>query len=341
MKKPILILLALSILSIATIALLTLNSTRQLYTKNGFERHFEPSYNIRLIKDYTLEKPVFSIAGIDKNRVYLGTASPGEIIKLNLNEGETETEQIHIDEVKKFEGAFHTAVFYPDIFITGTNARKIIRGNLQKGWKEAFHIAAGPVLSSQFIDRENAIIRFIDTSNLQPYLAKFNLLNGLLGDPIPITHIKDSNNIFSHNGMLHYDSISARAVYVNFHSNQIIAFDKHTLDVQRMQTIDTVFHPKVKTLNTGEDLTTRQSPVIVNRKSCYYKGIIYVNSALLSDNENVKDFSEKTVIDVYDKVYKNSFYIPVYPNEIRDIKMLSENEIIVLTKNKIKLFHLF
>ncbi len=341
MKKPLLILLALAVLAISIIALLVVNSTRGDEISHGFTRKFDQKRNVQLIKEYLLEKPVFSIAGVDNDQLLLTTAVPGETIKVGLTDGKTENERIYIDEAEKFATAFHTAVLYPDIFITGTNNRKIVRGNLQTGSKETFVTATGPILSTQIIDRENVIIRFIDTPSLQPYLTKFNLSEGLLSDNyIPVALTIDSNNLFYYNGLLNYDSESRKAAFVNFYCNEMIIFDKEIQHVERMHTIDTMYSPKVPAINSGEVITGRQPPVITNRTSCYYNGTLYINSALRSDNENVKEFKEQSVIDVYGEHYEGSFYLPVDPGTILQIKMLSNNEMIILTKEDIKLFRL-
>ncbi len=147
----------------------------------------------------------------------------GEIIILDLDNGTTKTERINTRDIEKLNSAFHTTVNYPDVFIAGTNARKIIRGNLQTGAAEIFNVNSGPILSAIVTNRDNAIIRYIDTSSLELYFKPLNFVTGVEGKPVKVAPVVN-NDIFAYDGVLNYDRILKQVSYVNFYCNGITRF---------------------------------------------------------------------------------------------------------------------
>ncbi|MBO9572871.1 MAG: hypothetical protein J7497_11815 [Chitinophagaceae bacterium] len=338
MKKSILILLTLTVCS--GLILLTLDRLmgNQSEKLNGFKRTALIT-NLQKINDYTLEKPAYSITGCKNNKLFLSNATPGEIVVMDLSTGTTKTERINIGHIEKLNGAFHTTVNYPEIFITGTNAKKIIRGNLQTGKAEIFNVNTGPVLSSVITGPDDAIIRYLDTNSLELYFAKFNFEKGITGKPVKVAPVVN-NDIFSYDGWLTYDNLAHKAAYVNYYCNGITRFDNELNDLKRTTTIDKSSVPKISVAHLETAVTNSAPPQWVNKSSFMYNNTLYVLSTLKADNESAKKFRENIVIDMYDTGYKGSFYIPVPSSEILQFSIIGAKKIAVLTKTGIQIFQL-
>jgi hypothetical protein len=338
MKKPILILLAL--VACSGLILLTLDKLMgsQAKSLHGFQRKFTTT-SLNKIKDYTLEKPVYSIAGWNSTQLFLSTATPGEIIILDINKGTTKTKKITIEGVDKLSSTFHTTVNYPEIFIAGTNARKIIRGNLLTGTAEIYNVNSGPVLSAVITDRDNAIIRYIDTNSLELYFKPLNFVTGSGGKPVKVAPVVN-NDIFAYDGYLNYDRILKQVSYVNFYCNGITRFDEKFHQLNRSTTIDTMNSPKVSIAHLSTAVTNSAAPQMINKNSSLHDGMLYVQSALKADNEKPGMFENNTVIDMYSNAYRGSFYLPAPAAEIIQFVMMDQGRAVVLTDKSIQLYAL-
>lgn len=338
MKKPILILSALVVCSGLILFMLDKLMGSQTKSLHGFQRKFTYT-NLIKIKDYTYEKPIYSIAGSGSKQLFLSTATPGEIIILDLNNGTTKTERINVKEIEKLHSAFHTTVIYPDIFIAGTNARKIIRGNLQTGATEIFNVSSGPVLSAVITNRDNAIIRYIDTNSLELYFKPLNFVTGVEGNPVKVAPVAN-NDIFAYDGVLNYDRILKQVSYVNFYCNGVTRFDEGFNKISRQSTIDTMNTPKVSVAHLENSVTNSSPPIVINKNSSLHDGMLYVQSVLKADNEKSGAFENNTVIDMYSNDYRGSFYLPIPASEIMQFVMMDKGKTAVLTKEGIQLYTL-
>jgi len=338
MKKPILILSALVVCSGLILLMLDKLMGSQAKSLHGFQRKFTSTY-LTKIKDYTLEKPIYSIAGWSGTQLFLSTATPGEIVVLNTDNGTTKTEKINIAGIEKLNSAFHTTVNYPEIFIAGTNARKIVRGNLQTGVAEIFNVNSGPVLSAVITDHENAIIRYIDTNSLELYFKSLNFISGVEGKPVKVAPVVNKD-IFAYDGVLNYDRILKQVSYVNFYCNGITRFDENFNTLSRSSTVDTMSSPKVTVAHLETAVTNSAPPQVINKNSSLHDGMLYVQSALKADNEKPGMFEHNTVIDMYSNNYRGSFYLPVQGSEITQFEMMDKGRTAVLTKHGIQLYAL-
>ena len=81
----------------------------------------------------------------------------------------------------------------------------------------------------------------------------------------------------------------------------------------------------------------------VNFESSVSNGQLFVNSAIIADNESHRDFERNSVIDVYnltDGSYKISFYIPYYMGRRMQHFKVYKNGIIVLYNDAMIVFQL-
>lgn len=335
MKRALLILIALTVsaaLILVTLDRLMGNPNSSL---NGFNRKFIKT-EMNLVNEFILNNARYQIAGAEGNKIYLETPKAGDLTVLDLSNNTTTGEKINIPVIDKLEPAFSTSVRYPEIYITGTNARKFIRGNLETGRAEIFDIATGPVLSTEVIDDNNAIIRCVDTTTFDLKFHKINFKTNEISGTANVSPVK-SDDMFAYDGKLSFDRASNKFWYVNYYCNGITTFDS-TLKLIRLNSIDTMSTPRAPVVHTTGSITHKKPPVSVNKGSFVYKGRLYVHSALRGDNEEL--LTEKTVIDMYEPAYRGSFYIPVPSHDFVQAEFLDDGRLAVLLKDRVLVYRL-
>lgn len=332
MKKAIIILSLLTVsaaLILFSLDRLMGNPNKSL---NGFNRKFSGrSWN--KIAEFQLNKSFHAIAGINNQVIYLQTSKAGEILALNMLDNSVKTEKLNIPHIEKFEPGFQTTVLYPNAFITGGNARKMVKANLETKKLEVFDLPTGPVLSSQIINDKSAIVRCIDTVNYQIEFRSIDFITGILGAPVKITG-SPGEDIFSHDGHLDFDRQQNKLWYTNFYSNGITRFDTGLKNIEKYKSVDTVNKPRVSVAHLKTSITYNKPPMMVNKQSFVYNGHLYVRSTLAADNELIL-LPGNTVIDIYGPLYEGSFLLPVPPEEFVQASMITEKKVAVLLKDKL------
>src|SRR5205814_1160866 len=96
------------------------------------------------------------------------------------------------------------------------------------------------------------------------------------------------------------------------------------------KTIDTTSHARIKVsqIESKNMDTLSAPPVTVNKGGCVSGDYIFINSGLLSNNEEKKGFDRCSVIDVYNLKngeYRFSFYLPDYDKKkISDFRVFNK-----------------
>jgi hypothetical protein len=336
MKKPIIILTLLTV----TAGLILVTLDRLMGNPNmkahGFTRKFK---NVQLVKEkeFRLNKNFHNIAGIKNDKVYLGNQVPGEVLIIDVTTGDFRDEKIDVPVIKNFTPAFQTVVDYPNIYISGMNARKIVKGNLQENKIAIYDVPGGSLMGSAIISDSDAIIRCLDTSTYEMLFRRVNLLNGAIEKTQEVAPVKNFD-IYSYDGVMHFDNRTNTFVYINHYSNGIARFDATLGNIERQKGVDTMNSPKAYVARMGESITFKAPPTFVNKRSAFYNDKVYINSGLIADNESYNLFNASAVIDVYDKQYTGSFYIPVPSEEIKQFSFINDNMLAVLTSDKMLVY---
>jgi len=127
---------------------------------------------------------------------------------------------------------------------------------------------------------------------------------------------KQIDGLFCTDGMLRYDKVSRKLIYVYFYRNQFICTDTSLNLLFRHHTIDTVTKANIEVAKIASDdaVILSSPPFIVNRRSAIFDNRLYINSNILSDLEDQRNLDNNCVIDVYDLAesgsYLYSFYLP-------------------------------
>jgi hypothetical protein len=110
---------------------------------------------------------------------------------------------------------------------------------------------------------------------------------------------------------LNYSSVSNSLVYLYYYRNEFICADTNLNLKYRGKTIDTntVAKIKIAKLNSRNQLTLAEPPLLVNKSACVWKNYLFVQSHLIADNENKEIFRHASVMDVYSQNKVKSFKV--------------------------------
>jgi len=323
------------LLSVLFVLGLFIYSNPNYTRKNGFSRSFSAK-TVKVINSFNLLHDKYYIAGLSKEHIHLGNyENPGVILRLNLNLPIEDTLQLkNINQFKNKWPLFRVAVDSPYVYLGEGVTPNLLRCklpdlNLKTFIKSSIYFTDYlPISLNSFVMKtynpkigQNVLFKEnIDTSSVR---FSFNALE------------KQIDGIFCTSGRLSYNRNSKKIIYVYHYRNQFICMDTNLNVLYKKNTIDTNTYAKIKVAKIGNQTTVSSSSVVINKYSSMDEKYFFVNSNLISDNEDKKLFSNSSVIDVYsieDGQYNFSFYLPNFKNRgLTDLK-IQDNKIIVLYK---------
>ncbi len=301
---------------IATILLLGLKSNRPNTVKNGFVRVIT-HHNLEPENTLDIKYSSYYVAGGNSDHIYLGNyTAPAHLVIVDHSLADSQHVTLIAPKEKPFVGsAITVTVDFPDIYATEGTTPTIFHGtlpdpNLDHYFQENPHTYSTlvvPMSSSSFA------IRTYDKTLQQNILAKISIDSPRI-TYAPYAIEKQIDGIFCTDGMLHYDPVSARLTYVYFYRNQFVSVDTSMNVIYRGEMIDTVSNAKIQIdkIKSADQALIGPSTMTVNGLSCVSDNLLFVNSALMADNEDPKVFDSNAVFDVYDLrdgQYNFSFYL--------------------------------
>ncbi|HVW96698.1 MAG TPA: hypothetical protein VHA56_12080 [Mucilaginibacter sp.] len=161
------------------------------------------------------------------------------------------------------------------------------------------------------ISDSSVVIRCLDSNTRYQVFKKLNLKNGdILMEKDISPKVNDAG--MATDGQLHYDKSTNTIVFTYYYGNGFLCIDSNMFLKYKGRTIDTTktFHAHI---SHGKVYTHIDPPDYINLNSCAENGILYIQSALQSDDESNDSFNENSVIDMYrikDGQYIGSFLIP-------------------------------
>lgn len=150
-----------------------------------------------------------------------------------------------------------------------------------------------------------------------------------------------TDEFFSNDGLLKYNSKHAWLVYSHFYSGEFICLDTNLNLIYTKNTIDTVRHPVIHIANRKrsdemqitKSQTQSHPPRVINNNLFLDNDYVYIISELKADNESGANWRRHQVIDVYSIIsgrYLYSFYVPKYNREkLRDF-VIKDDQIICI-----------
>jgi hypothetical protein len=289
-----------------------------------FIRDFK-KIEIEKLKEYDLKVNSFYFAGSDSNRIFLGNYStPYWVTIYDKQLEKSERIELAVEEIDTLlnPGYFKLHVTPPFFYLTHGSVPVILQGNIND-WRASkiktktaeYFDQAVPIKPNSFIlrsyiesDSTYALAKKISSDSSSFSIAK-NLLEA------------QQDGLFSLDGHLHYDKSINKLIYLYVYRNQYLIMDTSLNLINKGATIDSfkTAHIDVTHIKSSNSYMLSKPPIQVNRRSATDKGLLYIESNLLSRNEDEKKFKNGSTFDIYDikeSKYLYSFYIPKYKDLI-------------------------
>jgi hypothetical protein len=312
--------------------------------KNNFIRIFPPHF-LQIANTLNLNNARYYIAGQTNHLIYLGNSTDQanlvgiDWLGINKYSFHIQIPNKEVSFVPDLQVNIDSPYLYINNDITGSVWRRQLANN-DELLTELFtsHISNSIFLSCS---GNSFAIRTFDRNLKQNILAKLSYKSTYLSK-WPLLLKNQLEGVFSSDGVLRFEPISGKFVYVYFYCNQFVCLDSNLRLQYRGQTLDTNSHVKIRVAAIpSQDETLIASPGFrENRAACISSDWIFVNSELQADNEEKKIFDQYLVIDVYglkDGHYHFSFYLPKETGKISD--MAIKDSILVTIQNRSLVFY--
>jgi hypothetical protein len=296
---------------IAVIWVLFIMSEDIIQHRNNFVRRLPEQFSKQ--HDIDLGFNSYYFAGAVNGKVYLGNVTAPLLltetdtalkakkeIVIKLNSINFPFRSLNLQVYSKYFFASDGTV--PVLFRGKTGQWKAVQ---QKGITREF---SNPV----FIDSVATAFR-THKANLESVLATSSF-NSNRVNPNAALLQKQIDGRFDTDGVLNYDQYTNQLVYIYYYRNQYIVADSKLNLIHRGNTIDTTTKAKIKVAYLKDKNIKKFSapPMTVNKNAYAYKGLLFVNSALIGKFESEEMWKQASIVDVYDYVnrrYIVSFYV--------------------------------
>jgi hypothetical protein len=223
MKKHLLIISLLLIAAGVILYALNITNGAPNRSKNGFTRNYAAkSATIIAEKDFKIN--LTSLCGVQGDTLFFASTNPGKIYATTPTLEKLDTFTLNIPEIKYLKPAFYTTVIYPDVYIIGSNARMLIKGNLLTGKTDTIKINAGGIVGKPVVITSNKFIsRIIENKSRNAVFKVFDSTGKVVKTNFALEDtLADAG--FTNDGSLSYDAGTGQLAYVSYYLNHILIF---------------------------------------------------------------------------------------------------------------------
>jgi hypothetical protein len=300
------------ITGVGIIAALFLLSEDIMQHRNNFIRRLPEQVN--KIYDTDLKFNSYYFAGEANGKIYLGNVTmPLLLTEIDTTLKTKKTITVTIDKMELPFRSVQINVKSDYFFVSDGTIPAVFRGKTG-----TWAAKSCPITSIQFSNQV-----FIDSISMA-YRTRADNNEGVLGytnfSQNQKTYVnslllqRQIDGIFDTDGLLTYDKATKKAVYLYYYRNQYIVADSELNLNSRGKTIDTTSKAQIKVVFNKDRNEWKMAapPLIVNKNGYLYKGLLFVNAALIGKFEDAKMWNQTSMIDVYDttnNTYIQSFYI--------------------------------
>jgi hypothetical protein len=312
--------------------------SEELY-RGDFIRDFKLEGGITQLANLETDESNLYISGADDKNIYLSSYRTPFLVRiLSTDLKSSERVGIKLNGIDSLiePRQFRTKVQPPYFVISNGVIPIVMKGNihtweattLTKSNNKYYFDDVTP------ISENTAILRSYSTYHKQSDLArltvidtpefkfKFDLLK------------KQTDGLIDVSGNLLYDNAKNKLVYVYAYRNEFFSMDTSLNLLNTMHTIDTFKTVQIKLSNTQPGTSMVEgSSISTNVKSSAYNNLVFIQSNILSKDEEEMKFRQSSAIDIYDiegGEYLKSFYIPNHKNQkLVDFRMVN-NKLIAL-----------
>ncbi len=325
--------------SIILVIALYLSSEDVVKHKNNFIRRFHQHPFIEQ-KEYDLKANSYYFAGTSNDKIYLGNyTAPLILTEIDTTFTENKTTKIKLDNQNHSFSSIMIKVRDSSYYIYDGSVPVIYRGKLNS--QTAQTLSYNDVYFSQIevIDSNSFAIRTLSSLNNKLILATLNTTRATkvnLSFDIIETHLDD---VFTSDGKLIQDNTTNQFIYIYYYKNQYIIMDKELNVLNRLNTIDTISKPQIKSksMNNGKH-KLNAPPLLVNKNAAAHKNILFNESNLIGKYESSDLWKNSAIVDIY-KTDKQNYLGSIFVqnrgiNKMAQM-MLTDKYLFVLSGNEI------
>lgn len=297
---------------IAIVSVLFLLSEDIMQHRNNFVRRFPDK--VHKVYDTDLNFNSYYFAGAANGKIYLGNHTASLLLTEIDTTLKTKKEiVVHIDNMKLPFRSLELKVQPKYFYAIDATVPCVFRGKTGN-WKAATISATGKPFANPVIIDSNKIAFRTHKSNTESILGMRTFTKRDSSWVNPDLLQKQIDGIFDVDGTLLFDAGTNKLVYLYFYRNQYIVTDAKLNLSFRGKTIDTISKAQIKVAFNKDRNEKKLSapPLTVNRSGTVNRGLLFVNSGLIGKFEDVKLWSQASIIDIYDinsNTYLESFYV--------------------------------
>ncbi|WP_417873811.1 MauE/DoxX family redox-associated membrane protein [Xanthomarina gelatinilytica] len=299
-KMKLFLLVTLAIIGISIVALLFAFSEKKMHRNNAFQRRYIPQ-PMETLHEFNLEWDSYYIAGMDKERIYLGNyMAPLYLDEVDLEEQKIEKFSVWVSDTTLPYRRIRTAVQPPYFYLGDGTVPIVFRGNLSD--RKAY-----PYYNEAYFTH----FTIADTSNFGIVSISQTTGNNTLG----IVNKKDSkvsvsfndsilrkqvDGIIDSDGTLLWNEQHQGFIYVYRYRNTYEVIEKQLNPLFSGRTIDTISKAILDLAyykKTGQYALGAKS-VVVNKSNATDGDFLFIESERLGKFEDT-DLETTSIIDVY------------------------------------------
>jgi hypothetical protein len=303
---------------------------------NGFQRRFL-QHPILKDKTYDLKLNSYYFAGFSGDTLYLGNyTAPFSLTKItNFSGMERRDLQISRTDINfrspLLEVTDGLVTLYdgtiPIIFEGTTGSNKLTEQNAGKTYFRRI----------KRIDYNHFVI---GASHRKKQIQSLGIISKGSKDSVRFSSElleKKKEGFFEPDGQLNYDPFTGKVVYVYHYKNLFVVSDRNLKSKRVFRTIDTVSTPRLGLSNLADGSRKLNNPLVVNKRSIAYKGILFIESDRRGKLEKDRD-NKAIILDLYsihEQKYLGSISIPNRNKEQRVQFTIHGNLLYVMIENEL------
>lgn len=307
---------------ISIVSILFLMSEDIIQHRNNFVRRLPEQFE--KIDDMDLKFNSYYFAGSANGKIYLGNVT-SPLLLTEIDE-KLKTKKEIIIKISNTQLPFRSLQIQVQskyFFISDGTVPCIFRGKTGNWSASAIEVKDNYFVNPVFIDSLSIAYR-TRKANGESTLATAHFGNDVKSSVNTSLLQKQIDGIFDVDGSLMFDPFTNKVVYLYYYRNQFIVANPQLNLNLRGKTIDTISRAQIKVaFNTDRnEKKLAAPPLTVNKKGVTYKGLLFVNSALMGKFEDAKMWKQASMIDVYDTA-NSSYIVSFYVYNIEDKRLNS------------------
>lgn len=314
MKRPLIFLGLCTILAINIIAFLVLYARGHESAKNGFNRRL-PISVLAIAAHTNVNYNSWYMAGFHENYIYLGNlVAPRSVLVVDTSLKSIDSLKLLVPVSEKIAWrSMRLNVDFPHFTLIEGSTPHYFEGTLPSVVMNRRAMSFHPFDKALSLSEDALVFRTPDTRLHQNVLRKYGLKHaGAVSH-----HVLDKqvDGFFCTDGGLIYDPASAKLVYMYYYRNAFTVLDSNLQVLVKAPTIDTTKHVnlEIREIESQGKTTLSKPPKLINSQGCIYRGYLFLQSNLKSDNESDTAFKRNFVLDIYslkNGSYLQSVYLP-------------------------------